>query len=520
MKGIIEQARKANLGKPKDQLSEKRREELSRNEASFDRHFVIGCITNTEFCGWARENFPEKYLNALSAKKLVSRIYEFYDKYEQKAPGKNIESIIFSGEMGFSQEEIESYEEILESLDEEYEGSEDFNLTYLKERAKRQRLKIALKERAELTIELLKNNELNEATELFQYNTPLDSSLKSKISNTLLTSTEFIEKEIPRPKRYLAPWLMEGSLTMIYGPRGVGKTWLCLIIAVALTRQEKEIYIGPWEKRKTTGVLYVDAEMSEWQLMDNIRGLKNSLADEDPENPLLIFSGNAFAREQESQIDLTKKEWREAIYQTLKQNRNIQVLILDNASALTPGIVENIKEDWDPVNQWMISLRHLGVATILIHHAGKGGKQRGTSGREDAMDFIIKADFPSGYNADEDFAWFQVNFEKSRMLKPGDNKKSFTLRIIKNDEDSLTWREEVASIGNGGNRDKKIIADIIQGKKNKTIAEMHNVTAGRVSQIKTQAIQAGYLDKKGKPTETGIKLMEEYKNDSEEAIGN
>jgi hypothetical protein len=48
-----------------------------------------------------------------------------------------------------------------------------------------------------------------------------------------------------------------------------------------------------------------------------------------------------------------------------------------------------------------------------VHHAGKGGGQRGTSRKEDVLDTVIALSRPPGYVASEG-ARFEVRFTKSR----------------------------------------------------------------------------------------------------------
>jgi putative DNA primase/helicase len=38
---------------------------------------------------------------------------------------------------------------------------------------------------------------------------------------------------------------------------------------------------------------------------------------------------------------------------------------------------------------WLIGMRRRGKTTVLVHHAGKSGKQRGTSKREDPLNTIL-----------------------------------------------------------------------------------------------------------------------------------
>jgi DNA-directed RNA polymerase specialized sigma24 family protein len=52
---------------------------------------------------------------------------------------------------------------------------------------------------------------------------------------------------------------------------------------------------------------------------------------------------------------------------------------------------------------------------LFIHHAGKGGTQRGTSRREDVLDTVIALRPPKDYDP-RNGAQFEVHFEKARGL--------------------------------------------------------------------------------------------------------
>src|SRR4051794_33801284 len=58
------------------------------------------------------------------------------------------------------------------------------------------------------------------------------------------------------------------------------------------------------------------------------------------------------------------------------------LVVLDNLSSLAGGR-ENEGDDWRPMQDLVLSLRRRGTSTLLVHHSGKGGQQRGTSRRED-----------------------------------------------------------------------------------------------------------------------------------------
>jgi putative DNA primase/helicase len=62
------------------------------------------------------------------------------------------------------------------------------------------------------------------------------------------------------------------------------------------------------------------------------------------------------------------------------------LLIADNLSSLTAVIRDNDAESWGPIQDWLLRLRRRGMSGLIVHHAGKGGQQRGTSRREEVLD--------------------------------------------------------------------------------------------------------------------------------------
>jgi hypothetical protein len=342
-----------------------------------------------------------------------------------------------------------------------------------------------------------------------------ENDLKNRLKETMVYGDEFVKEKIQKPSLFISPWLTQGSMSMIYGPRGLGKTWLAMIIAVSLTREKaSEIEIGPWRVVRPAGAMFVDGEMDEFILQDRVKILSSTLGDEDCGNSLTLLSAHRHAKlHGKSEINLGNPEFRDEIFNFLEESEQSKILILDNISALASGIDENIKQAWDPLNQWLISLRHLGVSVIYIHHSGKDPrKQRGTSGREDALDNVINLSQHRPYTPDLG-AWFKINFEKARGVLPGIGIKSFSLRVLeKPNEDGLIWE-----VGDIQKRDDK--TDLIKGLllegglMNKEIAEMVDMTPARVSQIKKSLHDSNLLDSDGVCTEKGKQTLKIIKRD-------
>jgi hypothetical protein len=90
------------------------------------------------------------------------------------------------------------------------------------------------------------------------------------------------------------------------------------------------------------------------------------------------------------------------------------VIIFDNLSSLRSGVDENDNSALDAFLQWLLALRHKGYAILLIHHAGKGGDQRGASRLEDFLDTTIKLVAVPKEEAQDSGAGFDWNFTKTR----------------------------------------------------------------------------------------------------------
>lgn len=227
------------------------------------------------------------------------------------------------------------------------------------------------------------------------------------LSSAIVSFQDLLMLKIAERPRYL-PWLPKGSTVMVYGPRGVGKTFFQLGLAVSLAAGKPFL---KWDCSEAVGVLYVDGEMQ----LDELRQRTTTLMNSPPVAPLEFLSSQLVFERCKKDLVLTSEAMRDEVSKILKARQDIGVLILDNASCLFSGLDENSKRDWEPLNAWLIRLRHRGIATVLVHHAGKTGAQRGTSGREDSLDTLIQLTKPTDGDAREG-CHFQVSFTKCRSV--------------------------------------------------------------------------------------------------------
>lgn len=301
---------------------------------------------------------------------------------------------------------------------------------------------------------------------------------------------ELIEMDIPPRPLIMSPWLKPGTLAMVCAPRGIGKTWFTVSLGMAIVRKTS---LGKWKVDNPVPCLYVDGEMASDELQERV--CKLSIAQPPFLAPFNILSAEMMQQAGFSSLNLADAEWREAMYNFLKTSI-YKVVFFDNISSLTPGLDENAKADWDPINQWLLKIRFLGIAVVMVHHTSKSGDQRGTSAREDNIDVSIKLSRPSDYRT-EDGAKFEVEFTKARGVH-GSGAASFTLQLVEY-EGRWVWLE-----GKVGKKIKdKIIIALGQGMAQHLIAKNFKLSPGRISQVKREAVSQGWLDENGHLTEEG-----------------
>lgn len=324
------------------------------------------------------------------------------------------------------------------------------------------------------------------------------------LRDAIISEGDFLNMEIvPRPT-ILAPWLKKGDLVMITAPRGIGKSWLVYSILAAITRG---LSIGSWKTEHPVGCLLVDGEMALDDLQKRSKRITEPLSE--PVTRLDILSADFMHSKGFPSPNLANAEWRQSFDELLK-NSNYGLVVVDNMAALSPGLDENSKQDYDPINQFFLSIRFLGISVILVHHAGKNSNktpQRGTSSHEDALDTSITLKQPPGYKQ-TDGCQIVVEFTKSRSVC-GDGIKPFTFSLEDQENGSIIWNVKDKSF------DKSIVIALLgNGILQKDIPEILHIDKAIVSKTKTKAQTDGLIEeeKRGKCkfTAKGKRQFEDY----------
>lgn len=307
---------------------------------------------------------------------------------------------------------------------------------------------------------------------------PAKASDRKGLDSCVVDFKDLLQMDIPKRVK-LFDWLPEGGIVMVYGGRGIGKTFFSLSLAGSLASGSPFLKWGV--PTKMVGALIIDGEMA----LNDLRSRLTDLLIKQPEKPLKIISSEvAFART-ERDINLVDDEQRKDLLTVLDADKEIRLVVIDNISCLFSGIRESSKDDWEQVTPWLLAMRRRGVAVLLVHHAGKGGDQRGTSGREDLLDTVIRLERVHG--RPNDGARFIVRFTKSRGTY-GDTIEPFEAALDLNSRELWTWKKLEES------NYERMLALAAEGISSVTdMAEELNITKGMVSRLKKKGIDQGDL---------------------------
>jgi hypothetical protein len=323
---------------------------------------------------------------------------------------------------------------------------------------------------------------------------PKEDQPPRPIAEAVLLADDFVSLDLPPRRGILSSWLVEQSILLVSGWRGTGKTWFLLALLDAITKGEK---FGPWAEPNPVPSLYLDGEMAASEVQDRLKLLTSSVP---RKAPLYVYCDAYASSLGIRRANLFDAKWCEEMQEILV-SREIKLWVIDNLASLAANADENAKADWDPVNQWLIGLRFLGITTVMLHHTGKGGEQRGTSGREDNIDASILLIRPKDYAAEQG-ARFILTFSKhrARAKDPSDiADREFWLKEI---EGRLVWTFSGTEVAKKIKKNKEEIFQMLaDGFSQKDIAKALDIDKSTVSRIRKRLIEEERLTPEGKVPE-------------------
>ena len=266
-----------------------------------------------------------------------------------------------------------------------------------------------------------------------------DEPFRPRSEMHLISAANFVHLEVPRRKNHWGRLIQSNQTGMLFGPRGRGKTWVALSLAICISACIS--FLGR-KARRARRVIYLDGEMDLFTLRQRIVALCSSFNVDPPAN-LKLFTPEAFT---DLLPSINTSEGQRAIDEMI--GTDWDVIFIDNYSAWS-GDGRETAEAWAPMMRWMLGHKRAGRTVIVIHHTGKTGKQRGSSSHEDALDWSVALK-PLEDVADDGALRFNLVWEKSRHLANNEVQPiAATLRQSENGE--VSWHHK-----EGMHRDPRI----------------------------------------------------------------
>lgn len=313
---------------------------------------------------------------------------------------------------------------------------------------------------------------------------PEQEQREPRPADFIMSAEEFCRRDFPKRQYHLTPIIPEMGIVLLPGWRGTGKTWLALSILDAVSRGTG---LGPWSAGKAAPCLYVDAELPPGDLKERLTAINPN---HNRRAPFFIYNDCEMTSHGVRRASFLDEAWRQLMKEML-MDLSVKLVCFDNISSLSPGIDENSKQSWDVINQWLLELRFAGICSLLPHHTGKGGAQRGTSGREDNVDLTLMLKHPPNYSP-EMGCDFIATVEKARV--PAEHLSALAdvrMTLVSNSDGTVEWRW-----GNAKGEMKKVILEMLRsGASYDEIVEATGVTKGYISRIKKEAVTDGLLSK-------------------------
>lgn len=293
-----------------------------------------------------------------------------------------------------------------------------------------------------------------------------------------LTAPALLAAELPERAAILDPILATKSIALLYGPRGLGKTFVALGIARAAAAGES--FLG-WTSPRPHRVLYLDGEMAAVDI-------RARLAAFGPPPPTLEFMLADLNRGPLLDLADPRSQGR-----LMEAWGDPELVVLDNLASLA-GLRTGDPDRWSELQRFLMALRRVGLAVLMVHHANKKGLQRGSSRREDMLDLVMGMRRPPGWRP-ADGTRFQIHFEKARSLH-GASIEPIEARLHERDG-LIRWQWATAD---DDPRLTRVVALLDRGLSVPRIGEELGVSRTVAYELRDRARRLGRLDPQPTPS--------------------
>ena len=406
-----------------------------------ERRIISALIHSTEFCQNIKPFWNISLIETSAAKRIASWCWSYFEKYGE-APKKEIETIFFSHASSLPKEVAEEIEN--DFLPDFLQEDTNLNITYLTQETEKYFSQQRLKNLSGSIQSLIKTGDVREAEKAVIEFKPLSTSVQ-KIDQYILTAEQIRKQNTVRPLLLMRPWLRAGQTTIVYGNYGSGKSLLTISVAYVLGLRDfdrPECDIGEWQVANSTGTLYIDGELGELEMEERIKQFEWLGRQQ---YRLRILSVPEYQLKTEDSFYLSQRINQLKIIEWLKDNPDYKLVVLDSASTLFGLENENDNSEWSSkINPLLRDFRALGVACLLLHHAGKDNKKglRGASAMGAMANNIFRLTNHDGKDPDGGEAWFTIGRDKQRSA--GREFKTFALKYYQNDKQTETYWDETS----------------------------------------------------------------------------
>lgn len=391
--------------------------ETVNTENSEEANIVIGMAVNTEFLKRISSVPILKLLQHKFSKIMVIWILEYFSAHH-KAPDYTIEEIANAKLKKIDPVIAKIILHTLNDISQKYvDSGAVFDFDYYIAEAETYLQSRALILRKEEEDRLLEAGKVLEAYKLgVDFKLPVLTEDLNKIPlvealpSMTVTFGEFEELDFPKKEFILGgdfP-LEKGSISLIVGAAGSGKTWFTTEIAKIISGAGTGLS-GTCSTNEVSKTLIVDGELP----MHEIKERSKILQLEDYPH-LSIMSKLLLERNDVSpSLNLTSPAVRDTLTDYIVANK-FELVILDNLFSLYGGLDLNSAEEWEPINSWMLKLRSKDISVILSHHLSKAGQQFGSVSRLFNINNCLEIKRNKPNDGDENCCCFTVHIIKQR----------------------------------------------------------------------------------------------------------
>jgi hypothetical protein len=290
---------------------------------------------------------------------------------------------------------------------------------------------------------------------------------------SILTAAQLMAADRPPRRDLLSPWLASDTAALVYGPPGIGKSFLALGIAWAVASGES--FLG-WQAPRPRRVLYVDGEMGAAEIGDRL-----ALFGPLPERLSIV----PHDRPGGARLDLGTED---GIVRLMAGWNDPQLLVLDTLSALAPARADRDPERRDGLHCFLLHLKQSRRAVLMVDHADRRGGLNGMR-RASAADLVMALRPPLSESPPRvrGNARFEIHFEKTRQHVP----LFPVLAELQTVDGAGAWRWDAAC------RVDRLAALVGQGLSRRDVCAALGIERSWFFRLKAEARARGLLPPKG-----------------------